>query len=108
MYIQFCIYLSAMAMRFSWDPDKEAKNKAKHGLDFSFAEAVFSDPLRAIIFDRYEGGEERWHCVGAVAGGYRVLLVVHCYPDPDDDGLVGVIGLREATAHERRRYEDGE
>ena len=95
-------------MRFVWDSDKEARNKAKHGLDFSFAEVVFADPLHAIVFDRHEGSEERWHCVGAVAGGFRVLLVVHCYPDPYEPDLVRVIGLREATARERRYYEDGE
>lgn len=95
-------------MRFIWDPVKEAKNKAKHGLDFSFAELVFADPLHAIVFDRDQDGEERWHCVGAVAGGFRVLLVVHCYPDPGDLDLVRVIGLRHATAHERRRYEDAD
>jgi uncharacterized protein len=46
-------------VRFIWDPDKEAKNKTKHGLDSSFAEVVFADPLHAIVFDRTEDGEER-------------------------------------------------
>ncbi|MFL5253720.1 MAG: BrnT family toxin [Rhodopila sp.] len=46
-------------MRFIWDPEKEARNKVKHGLDFSFAELVFADPLHAIVFDRTEDGEER-------------------------------------------------
>jgi uncharacterized protein len=95
-------------VRFTWDPDKEARNKAKHGLDFSFAELVFADPMHAIVFDRYENGEDRWHCIGAVPGSIRVLLVVHGYPDPDDPDLIRVIGLRQATAHERRRYEDGD
>lgn len=95
-------------MRFTWDPAKEARNKARHGLDFSFAEFVFADPMHAIVFDRHQDAEDRWHCVGAIAGGYRVLLVVHCYPDPDDPDLVRVIGLRQATTRERRRYEDGE
>jgi uncharacterized DUF497 family protein len=95
-------------VRFTRDSLKEARNKARHGLDFWFAEIVFADPLHTIVFDRYQDGEERWHCVGAVGGGVRVLLLVHCYPDPDDFDLVWVIGLREATARERRRYEDGE
>ena len=95
-------------MRFTADPRKEARNRSKHGLDFSFAEAVFADPMHAVVFDRFENGEERWHCIGTVAGGFRVLLVVHCYPDPDDPDLIRVIGLRQATAHERRRYEDDE
>jgi uncharacterized DUF497 family protein len=95
-------------MRFIWDPRKETHNKAKHGLDFSFAEIVFADPLHGLVYDRFEDGEERWHCVGAVTGGFRVLLVVHCYPDPEDPELIRVIGLRQATTRERRRYEDGE
>lgn len=95
-------------MQFTWDADKEARNKAKHGLDFSFAEIIFSDALHIVVYDRHEGWEERWHCIGAVAGSLQVLLVVHCYPDPDDPELVRVIGLRKATTHERRRYEDGE
>jgi len=95
-------------VRFTWDADKQAINRSKHGLDFSFAEIVFDDPLHVVTYDRYENGEHRWHCVGAVAGGYRVLLVVHCYPDPDNTELVRVISLRTVTAHERRRYEGGE
>jgi hypothetical protein len=47
------------AMRFSWDPAKEARNKAKHGFDFSFAEFVFADPLHAVVLDRYEDAEDR-------------------------------------------------
>lgn len=66
-------------------------------------------PCRSGLHDRYEAGEDRWHCVGVVGdGSFRVLLVVHCYPDPDDLDLVRVIGLRQATARERRGYEDGE
>jgi uncharacterized DUF497 family protein len=68
---------------------------------------VFADPMHALIFDRHDA-EDWWHCVGAIAGGSRVLLVVHCYPDPDDPDLIRVIGLRQATTRERRRYEDGE
>lgn len=91
-----------------WDVAKETRNRSKHGLDFSFARLVFADPLHVILPDRVENGEERWHCIGAVAGGFRVLLVVHCYPDPDDADTARVIGLREATRTERRRYEDGD
>jgi len=96
-------------MRFSVDPRKEARNRSKHGLDFSFAEAVFADPMHAVVFDRFdrfEGDEERWHCIGAATGSFRALLVVHCYPDPDDPDMIRIIGLRQATARERRRYED--
>jgi uncharacterized protein len=93
-------------VRFIWDPEKERRNETKHGLDFSLAEHVFADPLCVLVFDRVVDGEERWHCVGAVAGGLKILLVVHVYPDEEDPDLIRIIGLREATRHERRRYED--
>jgi len=95
-------------MRITRRDEKERANVRRHGLDFSFAEAVFADPLAVTVYDRYEGGEHRWHTIGAIGGGLKVLLVVHTYPDPEDDEWVHVIGLREATRQERTRYEEGE
>ncbi|MEO5760585.1 MAG: hypothetical protein ABIQ51_27435 [Mesorhizobium sp.] len=34
-----------------------------------------------------------------------VLLVVHTYPDRDDEDRIRIVGARKATSHERRRYE---
>jgi uncharacterized DUF497 family protein len=65
---------------------------------------VWDDPLHLLRFDRIQEGEERWHALGS-AGGLVVLLVVHAYPDPEDDDRVRIISARKATAHERRRYE---
>lgn len=92
-------------MEFSWGRDKERRNVAKQGLDFTLAEHVFADPHHAIVFDRVEDGEERWHAVGRV-GEHRILVVVHTYPDPSDDEAIRVIGVREATRAERIRYEE--
>jgi uncharacterized DUF497 family protein len=49
--------------------------------------------------------QDRWHTFGTVER--YLLLVVHTHPDPEDDQWIRVIGLREATPHERKRYEDG-
>ena len=106
-YVYTIPHTQTAAIRFIRDPDKAASNKRKHGLDFSLADVVFADPLHVIVYDRHEAGEDRWHCLGVAGGDFRVLLVVHCHPDPHDPDLVRVIGLRQATAHERRRYEDG-
>lgn len=91
-------------MHIESDSAKEIANKRKHGLDFSFARLVFNDPLAVTVYDRHENGEDRWHTFGQLAG--YLLLVVHTYPDPDDDQWIRVIGLREATPHERKRYEE--
>ena len=95
-------------LRITWDAGKERRNVRKHGLDFSFAVPVFSDPWAVTLFDRVVDGEERWHTIGVVAAGsiFKVLLVVHTYPDLDDDTWVRVISLREADPRERRRYEE--
>lgn len=90
-------------IKLDFDPEKQKHNIRTHKLDFSFAEHIFADPLAVLVYDRYEGGEHRWHLFSWVGG--KLLLCVHSYPDPDDEGRVRVISLREATALERRRHE---
>ena len=90
-------------MRFEWGQNKEDKDIQKQGLDFSYAGPVFLDPLRILVFDRHEDGEDRWHMFGMI--GDRLMLVVHAYPDEEDEGFVRVIGIRKATSGERRCYE---
>jgi len=91
-------------MRFDWDSEKAASNLAKHGVSFELAQAVWDDPLHVIVPDRIEHGEQRWHALGVIRT-VTVVLVVHIYPEPDDEGRIRIISARKATAHERRRYE---
>ena len=95
-------------MRITWRDDKARRNKQKHGLEFGLAKHVFADPLCAILPDRVVDGEERWHAIGAVNYGltFKILPVVHCYPEPEDESHVCVISLRNASPDERRRYRD--
>jgi uncharacterized DUF497 family protein len=90
--------------QFDWDPEKARRNRIKHGVSFTTAKAVWDDPLDIIVPDRFEDGEQRWHAIGTV-GPVVIILVVHTYPDPEDDRRVRIIGARKATPHERRRYE---
>ena len=92
-------------MRITWRLAKERQNLRKHGFDFSLAARVFADPLAETVWDRFVDGEERWRTFGAVTvgGRFMVVLIVHTYPDPDDDTWVHVIGLREIARHPIRR-----
>jgi uncharacterized DUF497 family protein len=90
-------------MRLFFDPVKDARNKTKHGLSLSLAHHVFNDPHVLIIYDRYENGGDRYHAIARVAS--KFLLLVHGYPDPDDEDCIRAISLREATLRERRHYE---
>jgi len=93
-----------VAVQFEWDDAKAQTNLAKHGVGFKLAEAAWDDPFHIILPDRFEDGEQRWHIIGMV-GAVTLLLVVHTYPDPGDEGRVRIIGARKATPHERRSYE---
>ena len=94
-------------MQWTWDPEKAAANRAKHGLSFETAVLVFDDPFHASKPDPHPDGD-RWHTIGLV--GSVLLLVIHTWPEFDSDagGSVGrIISARKATAHERKAYEEG-
>lgn len=75
------------ASSFVWDPRKELANVQKHGVDFRTASFVFQDPRRKIFTDsKHSQGEERYFCIGKVAG--RVLTVRFVYRD----GTIRIIG----------------
>ena len=62
--------------------------------------------MAVTVYDRYENGEHRWHIFAPI--GWKLLLVVYTHPDPTDEDWVRVISLREATAEERKLYEEGD
>jgi uncharacterized DUF497 family protein len=64
--------------RFEWDDAKDRENRQKHGVDSSLAQVAFADPKRVIAEDlAHSGSEDRYFCIGAVAGG--VLTVRFTY-----------------------------
>lgn len=95
-------------IEWEWDPAKDKLNRLNHeGLSLAAGTAVLTDPLAASRPDPYPH-EARWQTVGS-AGGIVVLFVVHTEPIEQPDGrLVGrIIGVRKATPHERKAYEEG-
>jgi uncharacterized DUF497 family protein len=94
-------------MRITWLEDEARRNKLKHGLDFELAAAVFADPLAKTKWNGFVDGEARWLLVvtATSTSRFKILVAGHTYPDPEDDTHVQGISLREATSHERRKYE---
>lgn len=90
-------------MRWTWDPDKAAANRAKHDVSFETATAVFDDPLHLSRVDPHPDGD-RWQTIGRV--GPVLLLVVHTWPEHDGDPVGRIVSARKATAHERKAYEE--
>ena len=90
-------------MDFEWDPDKAARNLAKHRVAFSEAATVFGDPLAITFFDPgHSDGEDRYLTFGYSTEG-RLLVVSHT----DRGNRNRIISARVATRRERRIYEEG-
>jgi len=53
---------------FEWDEQKNRANVEKHRVDFETAQLIFDDPFCVTFVERNEGGEEKWHGIGAVEG----------------------------------------
>ncbi len=91
-----------MATTCVWDPIKAASNYRKHGVSFEEAATVLDDPLARFGAD-WEHGERRQVAIGM--SSRRRLLFVVCVEF--DGELFRIVSARRATAHERRRYEEG-
>jgi uncharacterized DUF497 family protein len=63
---------------FEWDEERSAANKALHGIDFYHAQYAFFDAHRLFVRDsKHSVEEERWFCIGKVAG--KILIVCFTY-----------------------------
>ena len=91
-----------MALRFTWDPNKEAVNRRKHGVSFLEAQTVFRDALAQLIPDPDHSDDEDRFILLGMSGHLRVLVVCHCYRE--GDGLIRIISARRATRHEQQSY----
>jgi len=87
-------------MDISFDPAKNARNVAVHGVslaqaaDFGWHEALITEDTRR------DYGERRFQAIGLI--GMRVYVLVHT----PREGRVHVISLRKANKREVRRYEN--
>ena len=88
-------------MEYEWDPEKDRTNQAKHGVSFAEASTVFLDPLQVTVVDeRHSIGEFRFRTIGYTVTN-RLVIVAHT----DRDDRIRIITAREASARERRQYE---
>lgn len=86
-------------LEFEWDDEKEKRNRAKHGVSFEEAKAVFRDIARIeAIDDRIDYGEERIIAIGL--SGVSVLTIVYVFRA----GMIRIISARRASREERDDY----
>ena len=87
--------MAGQSDRYEWDERKRVANVAKHRVNFH-------DPLVDIRPDTRPANEERGIAIGEAFS--RLLVVV--FTETDDS--TRIISARKATAHERRRYQEGQ
>ena len=85
-------------MQYTWDPQKNAANIAKHGFDFRDAAAMFERAVLVHADRRRDYGEERHVAIGTFEG--LVLTVVYT----DREGERRIISVRQSNRKERRAY----
>jgi uncharacterized DUF497 family protein len=88
-------------MDFEWDEEKNARNKAKHGVGFEEAQDLFSRPRITAQDTRKEYGEPRYTSIGEIGDDPAVVLVVLHTPRQDKTRL---ISARRANRKERKAY----
>jgi hypothetical protein len=87
-------------MRYTWDPEKDAVNRRKHGLSLRDGIPALHDPDReSWIDDRHDYGEERTITLGL--SNRCVLFVVSTVWEED---AVRLISVRKAERNEVERY----
>jgi hypothetical protein len=91
-----------MSLRFTWDPQKAARNVRKHKVGFPEAATAFADPLSLTIPDPdHSVGEERFVLIGQ-SERRRLVVVAHI----ERGDLIRIISARPATRRERKTYEE--
>jgi uncharacterized protein len=89
-------------MRFEFDPTKSTANKAKHGIDFVEAQALWLDedrlerPARTV-------DEPRYQIIGRIAQTLWSATVTYRHED-----TIRLISVRRARASEAAQYFEGQ
>ncbi len=91
-------------MQFEWDPEKDRRNQAKHGVSFAEANTIFGDPLAWTVRDPDHSTGERRYLTTGYSKNQRLIIVAHT----ERGNRIRIISARDVTAAERRIYEEGE
>ena len=90
-----------MTPEFEWDAAKAKANHTNHGVAFEEALTVFADPLAKIFDDPDHSTDERRELIVGHSADQRLLIVSFT----ERGRRTRIVSARNATARERRDYE---
>jgi len=92
-----------------WDAAKDRLNRSKHlGLSLAAGIAVLDgDPQAVSQPDPHPDGD-RWQTIGNAAAVVGPVVHTDTVDDEDGNSVGRLIGMRQATARERKTYEKGD
>ena len=90
-------------MRLEFDPAKSAANKAKHGIDFIEAQALWSDPDRLEVPAKFVA-EPRVLIIGRIGETVWSAVATYRHDEANDDESIRIISVRRARDDEREPY----
>jgi uncharacterized DUF497 family protein len=88
-------------VRVTWDPEKAAANRSKHGVSFEEAASALLDPFALDAADTVD--PSRTIVIG-MSARRRLLFVVTLVLESDD--VIRIITARKASPSQRRKYEE--
>lgn len=93
-------------MRFTWDPEKAAKNLRKHGVSFDEAIGIFSDP-RHIIMENYlfaDDNEQRYQAIGMTDKLVVLSVVFVDRSETEIEVILHIVSARKVNDYEEQLY----
>ena len=84
---------------FEFDEAKSLANKAKHGIDFVEAQALWKDEELHVLLATQFDSELRWAAIGVVGGKHWTAIYTM------SNNLIRVISMRRSREKEEDLYE---
>jgi uncharacterized DUF497 family protein len=94
------------ALRFDWDPNKNAINQKKHGVGFEEAKTCFEDDYAEVFEDAEHSKDEDRAILLGMSALLKTLVVVYTERTLDENNQIvnRIISARKATKKEFQYY----
>ena len=83
-------------MQFEFDPQKSQRNRAKHGIDFIAAQALWKS--KHILLRAKDALEKRYLIIGTIGGEHWSAIITY------RGAAIRIISVRKSTAIEVETY----